>query len=146
MIRKVLSVFLLTGMLVSCSSIRHTSDTVAVNNTVTTFTVADLKVSPNKATKTTSWSYNPFKRVSVATIKDNTEAALVNENNADILLEPQYIIEKRGFMRGGSVTVIGFPAKFENFHKMTQEEAEIVKNINGSSKPDCKPKKRWIFF
>lgn len=143
MTRKLLSVLLFAGMMASCSTVRHTADSVDVKNTVTTFTVADLKVSPKKATKTTSWSYNPFKRVSVSTIKDNTEAALVNENNADILLEPQYIIEKRGFMRGGSVTVIGFPAKFENFHKMTPEEAAIVKNLQ---KPEKQPKKRWFFF
>lgn len=143
MIKKFLSVILLAGIMASCSSVRHTSDTVNVNNTVTSFTVADLKVTPYKVSKTTKWNYNPFKSVSVAIIKGNTEALLLDESQADVLLEPQYIVEKRGFLRGGSVTVIGYPAKFENFHKMTSEEATIIRD---ASKPEKKAKKRWFFF
>lgn len=142
MIRKFLSVVLFAVMLASCSSVRHTSETVAVNNTVTTFTVADMDVSTTKVSKTTSWAFNPFKRVSMDEVKENTEAALVNENNADVLIEPQYIVKRRGFLRGGSVTVIGFPAKYNNFHKMTPEEAEIVKSIK---KPEKDQKKRLFF-
>lgn len=143
MLRKILSVILFTVTLASCSTIRHTSDVVKVNNNVTTFTVAEMEVSPSKVSKTTKWSFNPFKRVSVNNIKENTEAALINDNNADVLLEPQYIIEKRGFLRGGSVTVIGFPAKYQNFHTMTPEEADIVKNIQQPE--DNQKKKKWFF-
>lgn len=142
MIRKLLSFMLFTVMLASCSSVRHTAETAAVNNTVTTFTVADMDVSTTKVSKTTSWPYNPFKRVSIDEVKENTEAALINENKADVLIEPQYIVERRGFLRGGSVTVIGFPAKYKNFHKMTPEEAEIVKNIK---KPEKEQTKKLIF-
>ena len=143
MTRKLLTLLFATVLLASCSSVRHTSDTVAVENSVVSFTVADLNVKPVKVTKTTSWGYNPFRRVSVSTVKSNTEAALLNEVGADVLLEPQYIVTKRGFMRGGSVTVIGYPAKYENFHRMTPEEAEIAKNAR---KPAEQPHRRWFFF
>lgn len=144
MTKKILpAVIVFAGILASCSSIRHTSDTANVQTTVATFAVADLQVAPQKVSKTTSWSYNPFKRVSVGLLKENTEAALVNENNADILIEPQYIVEKRGFLRGGSVTVTGFPAKFENFHKMTPQEAEILRSVPA---PEKKAKKRFFIF
>lgn len=130
-------------MLASCSSIKHTADTECVKNTITTFTVADLNVNPQKHSLTTNWGFNPFRRVSVSLLKENTEAKLINITDADILIEPQYIVEKRGFLRGGSVTVTGYPAKYENFHKMTMEEAEIVKNIQ---RPEQKKPKRWIIF
>lgn len=133
------------ALLCSCSSIKHTSTTVPVNNTVATFTVADLDVKEQKITSTTSWNFDPFKRVSVEDVKANTTARMLQEAGADVLLEPEYIIEKRGFLRGGSVTVIGFPANYKNFHQMTPEEAEIIKNIN--SKPSKeKSHKKFLFF
>ncbi|MCM1520828.1 MAG: hypothetical protein NC098_08590 [Lachnoclostridium sp.] len=116
-----------------------------VNNTVATFTVADLDVKKQKITSTTSWSYNPFKRVSVDDVKANTTARMLKDAGADVLLEPEYIVEKRGFLRGGSVTVTGFPANYKNFHKITPEEAEILKNINAKSSKDKKHKK-FLFF
>lgn len=140
-----MSVSAIVTMLCSCSTIRHTSHTAPVNSTVTTFTVADLDVAPQKVTKTYSWSYNPFKPVSIETVKTNTTAALLNETGTDILVEPEYIVEKRGFLRGGSVTVIGFPAKFKNFHTMTPEEAEIVKNASYTKPEGNKHKRFWIF-
>ncbi|MDE6099529.1 MAG: hypothetical protein K2G01_00650 [Paramuribaculum sp.] len=130
-------------MLSSCSSIRHTSSTAAVETRVVNFTVADMDVDETKAEKTYSWNYNPFKRVSVSTIKENTEAELLKENGGDVLVEPQYIVKKRGIFRGGSVTVIGFPAKYTNFHKMTPAEAELIKITAPEKK---KAKKRWLFF
>lgn len=136
----------IVAMLCSCSTIRHTAHTAPVNTTVTTFTVADLDVSPQKSTKTYSWSYNPFRRVSIETVKTNTTAQMLNEVGADILVEPEYIVEKRGLFRGGSVTVIGFPAKFTGFHTMTPEEAEIVKNASaGQDKKNRRHKRFWIF-
>lgn len=130
--------------LCSCSSIKHTSSTAAVETKVVNFTVADVEVQPAKISKTTSWSYNPFRRISVETVKTNTTALMLQEAGADVLLEPEYIVEKRGFLRGGSVTVIGFPASYSNFHKMTQEEAQVFKVANDNAPK--KEKKRFFFF
>lgn len=129
----------------SCSSVKHTADVVPVSTKVVSYTVADLEVSPTKVSKTYSWSCNPFRSVSVSTVKKNTEAQLLQETGADVLLEPQYIVNKRGFLRGGSVTVIGFPAKFSNFHKMTTDEAELLHKVENVKHPE-KPLKRWIIF
>lgn len=130
----------------SCSSIRHTSTTVDVETKVINFTVADMNVKPEKVTATTNWDFNPFKRVDVGEIKTNTTARLVNENNADVLVEPQYIIERRGFLRGGSVTVTGFPATYTNFHKMTDSEAAIITAASEATKKETKKQKKWIIF
>lgn len=138
-------VFAAVGLvLCSCSSIKHTSAIVPVETKVVNFTVADVNVQPVKISKTTSWSYNPFRRVSVETVKTNTTALMLEETNADVLIEPEYIIEKRGFLRGGSVTVIGFPASYSNFHKMTQDEAQVFRAI-GDKAPQ-KERKRFFFF
>lgn len=124
---------------------RHTASTVPVDASVVSFTVADVKVSPEKISQTTSWSFNPFKRVSVETVKDNTTARMLQDAKADVLVEPEYIIEQRGFLRGGSVTVIGFPASYSNFHKMTPEEAELFRALNTKSKKK-EHKKRFFLF
>lgn len=130
-------------LMCSCTSIRHTASTASVDTEIYNFTVADMDVQPVKVSKTFSWSYNPFKKVSIGVVKDNTTAQLLKETDADVLVEPQYIVEKRGFMRGGSVTVIGFPAKYSNFHKMTESEAQIVK---AAQRPPQETHKRWFFF
>lgn len=132
-------------MLCSCSSVKHTATSVSVEPRVVSFTVADVTVAPTKITKTTSWSYNPFRRVSVSLIKENTTAEMLRDAGADVLVEPEYIIEQRGFLRGGSVTVTGFPATYSNFHKMTPQEAEVVKAID-LKKENKHQKKRFFFF
>ncbi|MDE5685470.1 MAG: hypothetical protein K2I26_02815 [Paramuribaculum sp.] len=130
-------------MLTSCSSVRHTSTTAPVETRVVNFTVADMEVNKTKAEKTYSWNYNPLKRVSISTVKTNTEAELLKECGGDVLVEPQYIVKRRGFLRGGSVTVIGFPAKYTNFRKMSPAEAELIKVADHKKK---KTKKRWFIF
>lgn len=130
----------------SCSSVRHTSTAVAVDSHVVSFTVADVKVNPEKISKTTSWSFNPFKRVSIESVKENTTASMLQDAEADVLMEPEYIIEQRGFLRGGSVTVIGFPATYSNFHKMTPEEAELFKAVNNRQSKKKESKKRFFLF
>lgn len=143
-----IKIFLFVAMaafMASCSSVRHTSTAVPVDTHVVSFTVADVTVKSEKITRTTSWSFNPFRKVSVELIKSNTTAQMLMDAGADVLVEPEYIIKQRGLWRGGSVTVTGFPASYSNFHKMTPEEAEIFKAVN--SKPPRKDhKKRFIFF
>lgn len=128
----------------SCTSIRQTSTTTSVETKVSSFTVADVEVSPQKVIKTYSWSFNPFKKTSINTIKSNVTAELLNNANADVLVEPQYIIEERGLFRGGSVTVIGFPATYKNFHKMTPEESVIFNNVMSVHKKQSQ--KKFFFF
>ena len=64
--------------------------------------------------------------------KDNTTAQLLEEAGADVLVEPQYVVKRRGIFRGGSVTVTGFPAKYKSFRTMTKDDAEILSLANGN--------------
>ena len=96
---------------------------------VTSLTIADLDVQPQKVTATTSWSWNPFRKIS--SIKDAAVAEALRETGADVLVEPVYEVKKGGWFRGGSVTVTGSPAKYVNFRPMTLADAVVVKTLQG---------------
>lgn len=108
----------------SCSTINNTAYTTTPEVMVVNMTVADIDVAPQQVTATTSWNWNPFR--SVNSYKKNAEAIALRETGSDILVEPVYEVHKRGFLRGGSVTVTGHPGKFVNFRKMTEKDAEIM--------------------
>ncbi len=84
-------------------------------------TVADLEVSPQRVTYTLTPS-----RAIRAGGEDNCKQAALQEaldkhGNADLMLEPQYVIaRKKGLFRTKvtSVTVSGHPAKYVNFRSM----------------------------
>lgn len=115
----------------SCSTIQHTSQTAGVDTNVYNLTVADMNVAKQKQTMTTEWKWNPLSTVSLKAQKETATAELLREANADVLVEPQYIVKRRGLFRGGSLTVTGYPATYSNFRNMTPEDAEKIAKING---------------
>lgn len=115
----------------SCSTIQHTSQVAGVDTNVYNLTVADMNVGKQKQTKTTEWKWNPLSTVSLKSQKETATAQLLEETNADVLVEPQYIVKRRGLFRGGSLTVTGYPATYSNFRTMTAEDAEMLAKLNG---------------
>ena len=115
----------------SCSSLSHTAQTADVDSRVYNLTVADMDVSENRATKTTEWKWTPLSSVSLSAQKENATAELLREHDADVLVEPQYTIKRRGLFRGGSVTVTGYPAKYANFRRMSKEDADKIAALDG---------------
>lgn len=105
------------------------SGTVETESLVASLTIADLDVQPQKVTTTTSWSWNPFKRVS--SIKEAAVAEALRETGADVLVEPVYEVKKGGWFQGGSVTVTGFPARYVNYRPMSLADAVMVKTLQG---------------
>lgn len=135
------------AFLSSCSTIKVTSDSAPVAATVSTYpTVADLNISPNRVSKTTTWDWNPFDRTSMETRKNNITAELIKEYDADILVEPEYVQES-SWLGGGSITVTGYPATFENFRKATPEDLDAL-NAVAPMQQNCetKGKKRFLIF
>lgn len=110
----------------SCSTTRHTAHYESVDTKVYNLTVADMDVSTARVSKTTSWNWNPLNTVSLAVEKNNTSAEILEEAGADVLVEPQYVVKRRGLFRGGSVTVSGYPAKYKGFRSMTMEDATMI--------------------
>lgn len=115
----------------SCSTIQNTAHTEDVATRIVNLTMADIEVSADKATSTTSWSWNPFNTVSTKEIKENASAQLLREHNADVLVEPQYEVMRRGLFRGGSVTVTGYPATYKGFRPMNETDAAVISQLNG---------------
>lgn len=115
----------------SCSSLSHTAQTADVDTRVYNLTVADMDVSENRAAKTSEWKWTPLSSVSLSAQKETATAELLKEHDADVLVEPQYTIKRRGLFRGGSVTVTGYPAKYANFRTMSKEDAEKIAALDG---------------
>lgn len=116
----------------SCTTVNNDPlTTVTPEAMVVNMTVADITVKPEKVTATHSWNWNPFKTVKGA--KASAEAAALKEANADVLVEPQYEVVRRGIFRGGSVTVTGYPAIYTNFRPMTMTDAVIINTLGGGA-------------
>jgi len=104
--------------LASCSSVRHTSTTVAVDTSVSSANTADLIVSPTKI----SYTVKPTKAMrrcgEKAVIQTAVAEALKANGNADVLIGFQYEIKKTKNFFGKTsikyVTVEGYPATYTN--------------------------------
>lgn len=127
---------LFTGLLVtvalsSCSVTQRTvtSKTVDVDTEIYSISVADLDVDKEKAEATIDWKWSLFSTFSLNTEKSNAAATLLQQTNGDVLIEPQYIVNRRGLFRGGSVTVIGYPARYTNFRSLNDAETIALKEL-----------------
>lgn len=107
--------------LASCSSIKHTSTTEAVDTHIVSTNTANLAVVPHKI----SYTFKPSKAVrrtgEKAVIKTAVAEALKANGNADVLVGFQYEIKKTKNFFGKTtikyVTVEGYPATYKNFQK-----------------------------
>lgn len=136
----------------SCSTIRKSSvTTVDVETSVVQYpTVADLDVM-NKAEKTLTWTFNPLKRENLQLVKGNLMADLLREVGADVLLEPQYIYTKVPYGER-TLVITGFPAKFKNFRKATDNDIKALNAIYSEPaersvyrvSQKCEKKKRFL--
>lgn len=123
---KLLSLLVLTALLGSCTTVQKTASTVPVETYVVQYpTVADLDISHQKVSKSTSW-FSLFSFTSPILRRDNLIAELIQENDADVLVEPHFIFTNKTFGRS-SITVFGYPATFKNFRKATESDLEALR-------------------
>lgn len=110
-----------TAILSSCSTVMKTASTAETTSSIENATVAELDVAPERITYKTSPS-KAVQRGGMANVQRAAEAeALTANGNADVLVEPQYIIEKKKSLFGSkvtSITVTGRPAKYRNFRSL----------------------------
>lgn len=108
--------------LTSCTTITvtKTSRTAEMPEQFLSATVADLEVAPGRASVT----YTPSKQVlngGVQNVYKVAERQLLDEKGCDVLVNPEYTVEKtRKLFRTKvtSVTVTGRPAKFKGFRSL----------------------------
>lgn len=116
--------------LCSCSTISHTCEYTNVDTKVVSVTVADMKVQPQRIEHTSNWKWRPFNTISVSHESEKATGELLKEIGADVLVEPQYSVKRRGLFRGGSVTVSGYPATYHNFRPMTEADATTISTLD----------------
>jgi hypothetical protein len=115
-------------LLSSCSTIKKTATTVAVDSSITIYPeVADLEVQ-KKISSSTTWKFVPFKlgNSKLSVIKGNLVAEVLKKYNADVLLEPQFIYHKNSYGER-ELIVTGYPATYKNFRKATDEDLKALK-------------------
>lgn len=120
--KKSLGLLVLTlGLLSSCTTLTKTARTASTTTSLQSATVADLKVADERITYTMAPS-KEIRRGGLSNIKQAAEQeALTKNGNADVLLEPQYVISKRKGLFGSkvtSITVSGRPAYYTNFRAL----------------------------
>ncbi len=111
----------------SCTTLTRTASTTNVQTGVHQYpTVADLDIK-DKVENTLEWNFRPFHigEPSLTLAKGNLIAETLKKHDADILLEPQFIFTKSSFgIR--RLVVTGFPAKFKDFRKATDQDLKAL--------------------
>lgn len=125
--------------LCSCTTIQHTTTSEEVDTQVHNLTVADVNVSKERVSHTYNWNWDPLSTISLSDKKKSAAAELLNEQGGDVLVEPQYVVKRRGVFRGGEITVSGYPATYRNFRSMTQSDADIIATIDPKTEDSKSP-------
>lgn len=112
-------------MMGSCTTVQKTAQTATIEARVVQYpTVADLEVSPQKISASTSW-VSLFSLTSYSTRKTNLTAEMLKSAEADVLVEPQYIHTRTLFNH--DLEISGYPAKLKNFRKATEEDLKALR-------------------
>lgn len=105
----------------SCVTTVKTARTAATSSSVKNATVADLRVTGERVTKT----IQPSKAIQRGGLENVKQAVIQEALNdcqmADVLVEPEFVIEKKRTLFGSritSITVSGRPAHYENFRAL----------------------------
>lgn len=114
--------------IVSCSTIKKTATSADVVTSITQYpVVADCEVK-EKITGTVTWSWNPLKRDKFEQKKGNLVAEILKRYDADVLLEPQFIIQKQGYGER-SISVSGYPVKYKSFRNATDHDLKAIEAV-----------------
>jgi predicted small secreted protein len=123
--KKIFLILLSATLFTSCNMLERTtsSRTQDINkgDIVQKPLLVDLNVQETKVTgsaigKTTS---------NIEQLKKEAVANALKTANADILVEPKYVIENTN--RSITVTVTGYPATYKNFRQIKEEDINLIK-------------------
>ncbi|MBR4997399.1 MAG: hypothetical protein IKY84_06025 [Bacteroidaceae bacterium] len=112
----------ITTLLTSCNTVNRTARTAYTQDNLKSVTVVDIIPTTEHRITHTLHPNAKLLRGGEDNVKQAVEhEALIKYGNADILLEPQYIVEKkRGLFitKISSITVSGRPAYYANYRKL----------------------------
>lgn len=121
--RKVYALLFSSALLLSsCQTLTKTARTAEIGSSLHSATVVDIVPATEHRVTYTLEPSEALRRGGVNNVKQAAESeALAKYGNADVLLEPQYVITKQqGLLRSKvtSVTVSGRPAYYTNFRAL----------------------------
>lgn len=109
------------ALFTSCVTTTKTARTAETSTSIKNATVADLKVADQRVT----YTMTPSKAIQRAGINNVKQAAiqeaLTLNGNADVMVEPEFVIEKERTLFGSRInriTVSGRPAYYQNFRTL----------------------------
>lgn len=108
-------------LLMSCVTTTKTARTATTSASIKNATVADLRVSDQRVVYTMSPS-KAIQRAGLGNVKQAAiQEALTKHGNADVMVEPEFVIEQERSLFGSkisSITVTGRPAYYQNFRTL----------------------------
>lgn len=108
-------------LLSSCITTTKTARTAQTSTSIKNATVADLRVTDQRITYTMSPS-KAIQRAGLSNVKQAAiQEALTKHGNADVMVEPEFVIEQERSLFGShitSITVSGRPAYYQNFRTL----------------------------
>lgn len=109
------------ALLASCDTVMKTAHTADVNTSVVSATVADIvPVAEGRITHTLRPNES-IRRGGMDNIRQAVISEALEKHNADVLIEPQYVITKEKKLFGSkitSITVSGRPGSYTNFRAL----------------------------
>ncbi|MFI3281551.1 MAG: hypothetical protein R3Y44_06245 [Rikenellaceae bacterium] len=134
--KKIIALLSVCLLITSCSTIRTASSTsVDVTTNVVQYpVVVDLDISTQMVTKEVSWTYveSLFKSTMVKKAESTIIYDMLKECDADVLVEKRVQTIAIPFGRK-TVSIMGYPAKFTNFRKLTNSEIRAIEAVNCNS-------------
>lgn len=115
--------FCVIGLVTSCNTTKRTATTTSVAAQICQHpTVADLTVLPKmRTTVELPYAFLNFNQPSTIQWRENTVAELLEQQKADILLETSFESSRKLFGKR-KLVVEGYPARFSNFRKASDED------------------------
>ena len=122
--KKYFFILFVAMLAVSCTTTTKTARTESAPYAMYNATVADLEVAPQRI----SYTLIPAREIKKAGLGNCKRAciqeALEKNGNADLLVEPQFVVSMKRTLFGNkvsSVTVTGRPAKYKNFRALSDD-------------------------
>lgn len=101
------------------------SNVAEVTNVIVSVSGADVSVAKERASLSSSWIMKLFSPRDLELKKASLVVELKKRTHADVIIDPQFIVEKR-ILGGGKITLSGYPAYYTNFRNLTPVEVDSL--------------------
>ena len=120
--KRILGLLALSVLLLSsCQTMKNTARTARTESSLYSATVVDIEPATEKRVSCTINPTRKERRGGLNNVKQAVESKLLEKYDADILLDPQYVISKKRSVFGSKITSIsvsGRPACYKNFRTL----------------------------